>query len=69
MGIFFILFIILMFGNNKGDNRNSQLFKMLIIGSIVMSFISTLMPALSAIAFIAIIIYLVSYFKKKKKSA
>ena len=69
MGIFFILFIILMFGNNKGDNRNSQLFKTLIIGSIVMSVISTLMPALSAIAFIAIIIYLVSYFKKKKKSA
>ncbi len=68
MGIFFIIFILMMFGKNKSDNRNSQLFRILIIGSIIMSAVSMVMPFLGSFAFIAIVIFLVNFFKKKKKS-
>lgn len=68
MGIFFIIFIILMFTQNKGDNRNSEIFKFLIIGSIIMSVVSTIKPFLSFIAIIALIIFMVSKLNKKKRS-
>lgn len=68
MGIFFVIFIFIMFGKNKRDNRNSQLFKTLIIGSVIMSVVSSLIPFLGIFAFIAFIIYFTTQFNKKKKS-
>lgn len=66
--IFFIIFIIMMFGNTKGDNRRSELFRFLIIGSIIMSGISIIIEPLGVIAVIAMIIWLISWRKKKKNS-
>lgn len=68
MGIFFIIFIILMFTKNRDDNRNSEIFKFLIIGSIIMSVASTILPVLSVIAIIALIIFVINARNKKKRS-
>lgn len=68
MGIFFIIFIIMMFGKSKGDNRSSGLFKFLIIGSILMSGVSFIFEPLAMLAIIAIVIYVISGANKKKKS-
>ena len=68
MGIFFVIFIIIMFNKNKPDNRNSQLFKTLITASIIMSVVASLVPFLGIFAFIAFIVYFTTQFNKKKKS-
>lgn len=65
--IFFIIFMVMIFGKNNRDSRGSDIFKAIILLNIFGALLSMVFSPIGIIGAAAIIIFLVKRYKKKKE--